>query len=138
MIKKLLKSSDTLPIGLDVVRAISGAIICSFGLEMLDAEQMSGYTEWLTDVGMPFPQIMGYIGKLAELICGLCLALGLFTRISALPLMITMVVINFIMLDGDLRSQPFYLLLIFAAFLFVGGGRLSLDFWIENRRSKAA
>ena len=136
MIKKLLKSNDTLPIGLDIIRVISGGIIFLFGLEIFSSEQMTGYIQWLTDVGMPLPNIMAYIGKLSEIICGLCLAIGLFTRISAIPLMITMCVINFIMLDGNLLSQPFYLLLIFASFFFVGSGKISIDFLIDKRKSK--
>jgi len=134
MLKKLLKSNGSLPIGLDVVRMMSGGIIFSFGLEIFDAGQMGGYTEWLTDVGMPMPHTMATVGKLSEIVCGLCLAIGLFTRLSAVPLMITMAVINFIMLDGNIRNGPFYLLLIFASFLFVGGGKFSLDYMLEKRK----
>ncbi|MEL6627355.1 MAG: DoxX family protein [Bacteroidota bacterium] len=137
MRKKLLKSNDTLPVGLDIVRMISGGIIFSYGLEIFDAEQISGYVEWLTDVGMPFPEVMAYVGKLAELTGGFCLAIGLWTRLSTIPLMLTMCVINFIMLDGDIRTGPFYLLLIFASFLFAGSGRMSLDFLIDKRRAGA-
>ncbi|MEO0584398.1 MAG: DoxX family protein [Bacteroidota bacterium] len=136
MRKKLLKSNDTLPIGLDIVRMISGGIIFSYGLEIFDAGQISGYVEWLTDVGMPFPDVMAYVGKLAEMIGGFCLAIGLWTRLSTIPLVLTMCVINFIMLDGDIRTGPFYLLLIFASFLFVGSGRISLDFWVEKKRAE--
>ncbi|MEO1803986.1 MAG: DoxX family protein [Bacteroidota bacterium] len=137
MRKKLLKSNDTLPVGLDIVRMISGGIIFSYGLEIFDAEQISGYVEWLTDVGMPFPEVMAYVGKSAELTGGFCLAIGLWTRLSTIPLMLTMCVINFIMLDGDIRTGPFYLLLIFASFLFAGSGRISLDFLIDKRRAGA-
>ena len=117
-VKILFKTNETLSPGLDLIRIISGGIIISFGLEIFDAETMSGYQQWLTDVGMPLPGIMRYVGKLAELICGFCLTIGLLTRPSTIPLIMTMCVINFVMLEGSLRSQPFYLLLIFASFFF--------------------
>ena len=133
MIRELIKSNDTLPVGLDIIRVISGLIIFSFGWEMFNSDQMAGYFEWLTKVGMPLPTIMAYIGKSSELICGLCLALGLYTRLSAIPLMITMCVINFIMLDGNIRTDSFYLLLIFTSFFFIGGGKLSIDSLLQRR-----
>ena len=136
--KKLLKSNDKLPIGVDLVRIISGGIIFSFGLEIFNSEQMAGYMDWLTNVGMPFPYVMAYIGKLSELIFGCCLLMGLFTRISTVPLMITMCVVNFIMLEGDLRTQPFYLFLLFGAFFFLGSGRISIDSLIGKRKSGTA
>lgn len=135
MIKKIIKSNDSLPIGLDVIRVISGVIIFSFGLEIFDSAQIAGYTEWLTDVHMPLPKVMAYVGKLSELIFGLCLAIGFLTRLSTVPLMITMCVINFVMLDGSLRTEPFYLLLIFASFFFVGSGSISLDSFIYKRKT---
>ena len=136
--KKLLKTNNKLHIGVDSIRIISGGIIVSFGFEVFNVEQMAGYMDWLTNVGMPFPDVMAYIGKLSELIFGGCLLIGLFTRISTIPLTITMCVINFIMLEGDLRTQPFYLLLLFGAFFFLGSGRISMDFLIEKRKSGSA
>ncbi|MEL7120648.1 MAG: DoxX family protein [Bacteroidota bacterium] len=137
MVKNFLKSNGTLPIGLDIIRVISGGIIFSFGLEIFDSGQMAGYIEWLTKVGMPLPEIMAYVGKIAELICGFCLTIGLFTKLSAIPLMITMFVVNFIMLDGNIRQGSFYLLLIFAFFFFVGSGKISIDFLIDKKKSTA-
>ncbi len=131
--KNLLKINDDLPIGIDIIRMITGAIIISFGLELFNTEQMAGYEEWLTDVGVPASSVMSRVGKLAELICGIGLTLGLFTRLSSIPLIITMVVVNFIMLDGNPISQPFYLLLLFAVFVFVGSGKLSIDFLLQSR-----
>lgn len=135
--EKLLKINENLSYGLDLIRIISGGIIIVFGFEIFDAEQISGYTEWLTDVGMPLPKAMAYIGKLSELVFGTFLVIGFFTRLSAIPLMITMCVINFIMLDGNLRSEPFYLLLIYASFFFMGSGKLSVDFYLLNRKRSA-
>lgn len=135
MLKKLLESNQMLPTGLDIIRILSGGIIISYGLEIFNSEQISGYTEWLKDVKIPFPLAMTYLGKMSELICGFCLMIGLFTRLSTLPLMITMCVINFIMLEDNMRTEPFYLLLIFACFFFVGSGKVSADFLIEKKMS---
>ncbi|MDW3196560.1 MAG: DoxX family protein [Cytophagales bacterium] len=131
---KLLKTNEMLSPGLDIIRIISGGIIFTYGLEIFDSEQIGGYTQWLTDVGIPWPGMMAYIGKLTELIGGIFLVIGLLTRLSAIPLIMVMCVINFIMLDGNPRSEPFYLLLIFASFLFNGSGKISVDYWLERRK----
>ena len=130
--KKVLQANPKLHLGLDVIRILVGGIIISFGLEILSTEQMGGYTEWLTKVGMPLPGIMAYIGKLSELVCGALLLIGLFTRLSTIPLMVTMCVINFIMLDGSIRTQSFYLFLLFLCFFFLGSGKLSVDALISG------
>ena len=132
---KILQPNPKLHIGLDVIRILTGGIIIFFGIEILSTEQMAGYIQWLTEVGMPLPKPMAYIGKLSELICGAFLLMGLFTRLSTIPLMITMCVVNFIMLDGSILTQPFYLLLLFACFFFIGSGKLSVDFILSGYRS---
>lgn len=129
---KLVQPNPELHIGLDIIRMITGGIIVSFGLEIFDTEQMDGYTQWLGEVGMPFPGFMAHLGKLSELGCGALLLIGLFTRLSAIPLIITMFVVNFIMLDGSIRTQPFYLLLLFSCYLFAGGGKWSVDYWMKK------
>ncbi len=118
--------------GLDIIRIVCGAIIFSYGLEIFNSEQLAGYTEWLTDVGMPLPKVMAYIGKFAEISCGLLLTIGLFTRYASIPLVITMFVVNFVMLDGKIRTEPFYLLLLFACFLFIGSGKISVDYLLKQ------
>ncbi|MEL7422843.1 MAG: DoxX family protein [Bacteroidota bacterium] len=133
--KKLLHPNSKLHLGLDVIRILIGGIIISFGLEIFSTEQMQGYTEWLTKVGMPLPAFMAYVGKVSELVGGAFLLLGLFTRFSTIPLITTMFVVNFIMLDGSIRSEPFYLLLLFSCFLFLGSGKLSIDFLMSSSRS---
>lgn len=134
MIKKLLEPNESLAAGLVIVRVLAGGIIISFGFEIFSAETMGGYTQWLTDVGVPAAGFMAHVGKVAELLCGTLLLLGLFTRLASIPLMITMIVINFVMLDGNLRESPFFLLLLFATFFFAGGGRYSLDEVIRKRK----
>lgn len=133
MWKKLIKTNHTLPAGWDVVRLLSGILIIQYGLEIAKPNFMAGYTEWLTDLGMPFPAFMPYVGKVAELVGGVFLAAGFLTRLSAIPLILTMAFINFVMLEGALQSGPFYLLLLFACFLVAGSGRWSVDHLLGNR-----
>ncbi|MEO1437708.1 MAG: DoxX family membrane protein, partial [Bacteroidota bacterium] len=77
--KKRMQSHPPLPIGIDLIRMITAGIIISFGLEIFDTEQMDGYAQWLSEVGMPLPGFMAYVGKVAELGGGFLLLIGLFT-----------------------------------------------------------
>jgi len=120
--------------GIDVIRILSGLIILSFGLEIFNIEKMNGYTEWTTDVGIPFSDILVHIGKVSELIGGLCLTIGLWTRLASIPLIFTMFVITFIMLDGSIKTGSFYLLMIFVIYFFIGSGRLSLDYLLSKKK----
>ena len=140
MIKQFLIEKDSWQKGLVIIRVISGVIIAKYGLEAFDPKAIEGYSMWLTDLKFPFPVFMVYLGKLAELIGGICLSLGLFTRLATIPLMITMIVITFIMGQGQILSNdehPFLLFLLFLTFFFVGPGKWSLDHWLFKNKKLA-
>jgi len=62
--------------------------------------------------------------------------LGLFTRISALVLIIDMLVITIVLGNGKIFTedqQPFLLLLLFAYLFFAGPGKISLDHLLFNK-----
>lgn len=52
-----------------------------------------GNAEW--GLGLPFPFVLAAMATAAELIGAVCLALGVFTRLISLPLIITMIVAIF-------------------------------------------
>ena len=137
MLKKFITAQSPMVYGVVVTRVTSGLIIASYGLEIFDAETMNGYARWLTDIRFPAPIIMAYIGKLSELVGGVFLAFGLMTRFASLSLIITMIVITFIMGEGNLRSESFFLLLLFLTFFFLGGGKWSLDHLLFAKKSEA-
>ncbi|MBN2104510.1 DoxX family protein [bacterium] len=67
---------------------------------------------------------------LAEFLCALFILLGLFTRLSAIPLIISMAVASFIHHGGDTlagKELPLIYLLIFTTLLLTGPGRFSLQ-----------
>lgn len=74
----------------------------------------------------------------AEVICSFTLILGLWTRFSAIPLVITMLVAAFIVHAGDpFGKQEFPLLyaLGYLSIFFSGPGKYSLDAWLERRNT---
>lgn len=133
MLKRFLFANNPYDLGLTIVRIFAGIIIIPFGMEMFDAEAMSGYTKWLTDIGLPLPGFMAYVGKVAELVGGIFLILGLLTRLASVFLMITMAVITFVMSSGSITDMTFLLLLLFAVYFFAGGGKYSVDALIAKK-----
>lgn len=66
----------------------------------------------------------------AEFVCGILVALGLFTRAALVPLIITMLVAVFVIhADDPFSKQEFGLLYLvpYLTLFFTGPGKLSLD-----------
>jgi putative oxidoreductase len=85
-------------------------------------------------IGAPLSLALASFG---EFVCGLLVALGLFTRAAAVPLAFTMVVAAFYAHAGDpwnKREPAFMFLVPSLALLFTGPGRYSLDAWLKKRR----
>src|SRR5215204_316187 len=131
MIKKFIYTPNGLwETGAVILRVMAGLTIFKYGLEIFFADKMNGYTSWLADLKFPSPETMAYLGKVCELAGGLLMALGLFTRLAAIPLIITMAVIGFVMGEPEFLAAdgPIFLMLIFLHFFFTGPGKLSLDY----------
>jgi putative oxidoreductase len=138
MFKRMLSSKLLFPNSFFVIRVIIGILIAKEGFQVFNKSHMDGNFAWLKDIHFPAPVFMAYVGKTAELIGGISLAIGLLTRFSGLVLVIDMAVITFIMGSGKFWNQdelPFLLLLIFACFIFLGGGIYSLDHLLFNKAS---
>ena len=116
--------------GLGLIRIIVGAFMVYHGLEVFLHDKMVGYAQWLSDLHFPAPSTMAYLGKGSELVGGIFLLLGLFTRLAVIPLIITMGVIAFGMGHGKIwmdDQHPFLFMLLCLVFFFYGPGRFSLD-----------
>lgn len=134
----MIKSFTTgsFPAGLALVRVITGILLLRVGWEMFSTDKMSGYFQWLTDIRFPMPVFMAYAGKLAELAGGLSFLTGFLIRWTSIPVMITMVVITFIMGEGNLMSDSFLLLMLAWVFFCQGAGKWSLGYFLFGRETK--
>lgn len=99
---------------------------------IFDGDYMAGHAGMMELYNIPFPELTAYLSKGGELLAGILLLLGLFTRFATLIIIINMLVATFIALRGDIFGDfqaeiSFTYLLIAVVLLFSGPTALSLD-----------
>jgi putative oxidoreductase len=113
--------------GLALVRIITGIFMIYHGWEIFDAEKMNGYLEWDMFKNAPYAKFMLYLGKGAELVSGILLLFGLFTRIASVMMILALGYIAFFVGHGKIwyeDQHPFLFVLLGLVFFFCGAGRL--------------
>ncbi len=130
-------------VGLLVLRVGIGLLFVLFGVPKLQG----GIDRWrvlggaMAVFGVRFaPVVWGFLAMAAELFGGALLALGLLVRPAAAMLCFTMVTATAMLYAGGAPFQhyahPLGLAVVFAALLFLGGGRLALGALIPGLRTR--
>ena len=90
----------------------------------------------LTETHFPFANTMGYVAKITEILGGILLAAGLFTKIVTIPLMFSMAVVTYLMGNGNIfvSETSFLFLLLFLVFFLGGAGKWSLDYLFFDKK----
>lgn len=138
-----LTTSDTprVNIGLAVLRVIIGIIFLAHGAQKLFVFGMGGVTGAFTQMGVPFPAVTGPLVAALEVLGGIALITGLFTRLAALGLAIDMLgAILLVRMKGGFFNPngAEFELSLFAASLalaLAGPGAFALGTIIANRRA---
>lgn len=76
----------------------------------------------------------------AEVFCALFVMLGLFTRLSAIPIVIFTLVAVFIQHAADpfgKKELAYFFMVSSVALFLTGGGRYSIDAWLARRAHRA-
>jgi putative oxidoreductase len=114
---------------LAVIRIIIGLLMVYHGQEVFNRELMQGYMKWDMFQNKA-ATLMVYAGKSSELIAGLLLTFGIFTRVGGVLLTGTMLYITFFVGHGRFwyeDQHPFMFVLFGVLFTFLGPGAWSLD-----------
>jgi len=129
---KLFSSQPLMPYATvtAIFRILLGIFMIYHGWEMFSKEPMDMYTGWLVDRHFPAPRLWVFLGKGTELVGGILLLLGLFTRIITIPLMVNMLFIVFMLGHAKIFYEdqyPFLFFLFFLYFFFAGPGKWNLE-----------
>ena len=106
---------------------------------LLKIQNPSGAVFLFTDVHpVPFlaPWLAAYLVTTIELVCPVLLALGLATRLAALPMLAMALVIQFVVGSADpafYLTEHYYWMFLLAVIITKGPGRLSLDCLLARR-----
>lgn len=128
-------------LGLGLLRIVVGGTFVAHGLQKLLVFGMGGLAGFLGQQGIPLPYLSALAVTGAELLGGLALAAGFFTRLASLPLAFSMAVAALtVHLKGGffLPSGVEYTVVLFAAslaFAIAGPGRGSIDGLLARRRA---
>lgn len=132
MFKKLLSTDPNKFINLNyslfLLRFGAGSLIFTHGLPKL-MKVFSGDFSFADPIGVG-PALSLILAAFAEGICGLFVALGLWTRLAAIVLCINMAVAFFFAHAGDpfsTKEKSLLFLLMFVVILFTGAGKYSVD-----------
>ncbi len=105
---------------------------------------LSGVVEYFTELGIPYPELQAPFAAGTELVCGVALVGGLFTRLASVPLVVIMIVAlctakrSDIAGLNDLFGLSEYLYIVLLLVLVVrGAGFLSLDRLLVRLRPTA-
>ena len=115
--------------GLALVRLTVGAFLIYHGSEMFNETIIARYLNW-EPFKNPYGKFLVYSGKAGELIAGILLAIGLFTRIACVIMIGVFSYITFFLGKGIIwydDQHPFLLVLFGLLFFFTGPGNFSFD-----------
>jgi putative oxidoreductase len=99
-------------------------------------------TEFFTSLGIPAPAAQAHFVAYLELLGGVFLFLGLFTRLFSIPLAFTMVVAIITAKREDLKEfsdlfgfSEFLYILLFIWLIIEGAGKASLDYLLVKKKT---
>jgi putative oxidoreductase len=125
-----------------IVRLYWGYQFCIAGWGKLT--HLSVPIDYFTQLGLPFPKFQAILVGCTECFGGALLVIGFFSRIVAVPLIITMIVafatteqeaLHKLWDDQDpfFAARPFTFLMASLIVFIFGPGAFSLDRWIQKR-----
>lgn len=130
--------------GLLLIRLVLGITFIAHGAQKVFTFGMSGVGEGFVQMGIPFGGVLGPVVSLVELVGGVAIVLGLFTRYAGLGIAAVMLgAIMFAHLPAGFFAPNGYefaliLMAAAAALATMGAGAYSVDAVLERRLSMGA
>ena len=119
-----------IPWGLFVLRAGLAGVLLWFGTQQLIAsDDWIGYVpDWMASFGAVSPAVIVLVNGSVEIICGLLILLGVFTRLAALLMGLHLIMIAISLGNNATAVRDWGLAFSFLGLALTGGGALSLEY----------
>jgi putative oxidoreductase len=128
-----------------LIRLMVSAVFLSEGIQKFLYPNQLGVGRFIK-IGLPFPEFFGYFVPSFEIVCGILVLIGLFTRLAAIPLIIIMFVaiistkIPILLNEGFWKmaheARTDWSMILGSIFLLiVGAGKFSFDHY-RSQKSK--
>jgi putative oxidoreductase len=129
-VKYFLNSSRYRDFGLMLLRVVLGGFFIYYGSgKILNPNKWAWLGSQVPFLGFePLNYILGFMAAVAEFFGGVCLVLGLYTRIACIFMTMTMTVaVYYHAFVAKWSSLPMLYALLFLAIYLIGPDRFSLD-----------
>ncbi|MES2647185.1 MAG: DoxX family protein [Bacteroidota bacterium] len=131
-------NSDLTNFALLVARVSVAALMLSHGLPKLMQFFQPGPIEFVPFMGLS-PAISLGLAVFAEVVCSVFLLAGFVTRLSVIPLAITMFIAAFSIHQADpfaKKELAVMYLVIYVMLFFAGSGKYSVDHLLQRKQNK--
>ncbi len=131
ILKNLLKNPSygkNIDLSLLLLRIAAGGFMLSHGYGKM-VKLFNGTFEFADPIGLGV-ELSLVLTVFSEVLCALFIVLGILPRFAAIPLIITMVVIVFVVHASDgfgKQELPLFYLISYVVILLLGGGKYSLQ-----------
>lgn len=138
MIKKLLSpgsGDNTISISLLLLRIAAGAMMLTHGIGKFNRLTGGGPNKFADPIGIGVEASL-FLAVFAEVFCAVFLIVGFATRLSSIPLTITMLVAAFIVHAEDgfgKQELPLMYITMYAVLLLMGAGKFSVDYYLFRK-----
>lgn len=115
-----------------------------YGPAKMKLASIADIASWFEEIGIPLPHVNAYLATGTEVLGVVLLALGLGTRLIAIPLIVTMLVAiatvhwaNGFEAGNNGFEIPLYYIAMLLVLLFFGAGKLSIDELLTRQYKQA-
>jgi putative oxidoreductase len=126
-----------------LIRLVEGIVFVDSGRRKLFLD-LAGFGNFFVELGIPFPYVMAVVVATIEFGGGICLILGLGTRVVAFVEAVIMANAIWTVQLKEVKLFSEFLFLaeflsigIFVWLVFAGPGKISLDHWLARRVPRA-
>ncbi|MDR1123523.1 MAG: DoxX family protein [Elusimicrobiota bacterium] len=105
-----------------------------------EALHINAFTQNAIDIGLPFARAACVSAVVLTFVCAACAALGLFFRTACFGLVLITLFSGFFFFAGNINKinlvGVLFALTILLGFLFAGAGKISLDYYIKQKKER--